>query len=192
MGKDGTGLSQSAKKRRLANGDAQHDSAGLSGSLVTGATPARNLIPPHTHSTAKKKSKVKRTPSSQKATPTAKTPPSVASVHRPNYMKQKVKSYPRDRVHYYNKVVRPIKGNKSENFFVLHYDEARGTIRIIPMEARGVLSGKRAGRPRFQAIMENVERDMRTVPSSDYKIVDAFMVMKTPVVASEAWDILDA
>ena len=107
-------------------------------------------------------------------------------------MKQKVKSYPRDRVHYYNKVVRPKKGKKTENYFVLHYDEVKGTIRIIPMEARGILSGKRAGRPRFQAVMNNVERDARTVLCSDYDIVKAFMVMKTPVVASEAWDILDA
>lgn len=107
-------------------------------------------------------------------------------------MKQKVKSYPRDRIHFYNKVVRPKNGNKSDNYFVLHYDEPKGTIRIIPMEARGVLSGKRAGRPRFQVKMENFNRDVRTVPCANYDIVDAFMVMKTPVVASEAWDVLDA
>jgi len=107
-------------------------------------------------------------------------------------MKQKVKSYPRDRVHFYNKVVRPKKGKKTENFFVLHYDETKQTIRIIPMEARGVLSGKRAGRPRFQAVMTNFDREAKTVRCADYDIVRAFMVMKTPVVASEAWDILDA
>jgi len=191
--KDGAGLPQSAKKRRLSGGMTQHGmfaDATTSKNGQSGA--AKNLIPPSA-TPASKKSKAKRPPTGQKATPVAKTPPaSAATPHRPNYMKQKVKSYPRDRVHYYNKVVRPVKGNKSENFFVLHYDEPNGTIRIIPMEARGVLSGKRAGRPRFQAIMENVERDMRTVPSADYKIVDAFMVMKTPVVASEAWDVLDA
>ena len=107
-------------------------------------------------------------------------------------MKQKVKSYPRDRVHFYNKVVRPKKGKKSENYFVLHYDEPKSTIRVIPMEARGVLSGKRAGRPRFQVVMSGFPRNAKTVACADYDIVKAFMVMKTPVVASEAWDVLDA
>lgn len=130
----------------------------------------------------------KKNTKSKAATPIS----SSSSTERPSSMKQKVKSYPRDRVHFFNKVVRPKGGRKSENYFVLHYDEPKGTIRIIPMEARGLLSGKRAGRPRFQAMMENYNRDVRTVHCKDYDIVDAFMVMKTPVVASEAWDILDA
>ena len=111
---------------------------------------------------------------------------------RTGLMKQKVKSYPRDRVHFYNKVVRPKKGKNSENYFVLNYDEAKNTIRIIPMEPRGLLSGKRAGRPRFQVVMNNYPRNAKTVSCDSYDIVKAFMVMKTPVVASEAWDVLDA
>jgi hypothetical protein len=142
-----------------------------------------------------KKASVNSTPktadSKKKAKALPPTPVAVSS-DRPSYMKQKVKSYPRDRIHFYNKVVRPKNGKKSDNYFVLHYDEPKGTIRIIPMEPRGVLSGKRAGRPRFQAKMEHFGRDMKTVSCSDYNIVDAFMVMKTPVVASEAWDVLDA
>lgn len=149
-----------------------------------------------------KRSTSRRTPPAPAPTPaptpstttsTASAPPEkTADPNRLGPTKQKVKSYPRDRVHYYNKVVRPKKGKKSENYFVLHYDEGKGTIRIIPMEPRGVLSGKRAGRPRFQAVMTNYERDVKTVSCSDYDIVKAFMVMKTPVVASEAWDVLDA
>lgn len=150
-----------------------------------------------------KKSAPKRSTPRRKSGPTAKNDPILTSPappvpatnsdpNRTGLMKQKVKSYPRDRIHFYNKVVRPKKGKKTENYFVLHYDEAKRTIRIIPMEPRGILSGKRAGRPRFQAIMSNVARDAKTVPCSDYDIVKAFMVMKTPVVACEAWDILDA
>ena len=111
---------------------------------------------------------------------------------RTGLMKQKVKSYPRDRVHFYNKVVRPKKGKSSENYFVLNYDEDKNTVRIIPMEARGLLSGKRAGRPRFQVVMSSYPRNAKTVSCDSYDIVKAFMVMKTPVVASEAWDVLDA
>ena len=111
---------------------------------------------------------------------------------RSGLTKQKVKSYPRDRVHFYNKVVRPKKGKSSENYFVLNYDEDKNTIRIIPMEARGLLSGKRAGRPRFQVVMSSYPRNAKTVSCDSYDIVKAFMVMKTPVVASEAWDVLDA
>lgn len=164
--------------------------------------PANNLSTPNQPPSSKKKqskSAAKRAIPRRAPVPTA-TPSSVTSTstekgpdsHRSGPLKQKVKSYPRDRVHYYNKVVRPKKGKKSENYFVLHYDEGKGTIRIIPMEPRGVLSGKRAGRPRFQAVMNHFDRDVKTVRCADYDIVKAFMVMKTPVVASEAWDVLDA
>lgn len=105
-------------------------------------------------------------------------------------MKQKVKSYPRDRIHFYNKVVRRKNNKKSRFYFVLHYDEPKATIRIVPMEAKGILSGKRQGRPRYQALLNDSEDNVKTVFTSDYEIIPAFMVMKTPYVASEAWDIL--
>ena len=108
-------------------------------------------------------------------------------------MKQKMKSYPRDRIHYYNKVVKKKNGKgKTKYFFVLHYSEPKGTLKLVPMEPRGVLSGKREGRPRYQCIVDSTDHNFNTVKASDYEAVPAFMVMKTPVVAQEAWDILGA
>ncbi|CAB9503715.1 expressed unknown protein [Seminavis robusta] len=156
-------------------------------------TPRRNSGPPPVLSSTPAVASI---PTTATTTPidknAAAAAAAAAAASRTGPMKQKVKSYPRDRVHFYNKVVRPKKGKNSENYFVLHYDEAKQTIRIIPMEPRGILSGKRAGRPRWQAVMTNLEKDSKTVRCADYEIVKAFMVMKTPVVASEAWDVLDA
>jgi hypothetical protein len=104
-------------------------------------------------------------------------------------IKQKVKSYPRSRVHFYNRVVKRKGGTAGECFFVLNYDEAVGRARIVPMVARGRLSGKREGRPRFQAVIENSDSNFTTVAVSEIELVRSAMVMKTPIVASEAWDI---
>ena len=93
-------------------------------------------------------------------------------------------------MHFYNKVVKS-KNSKGNDifYFVLHYDEAKNTIRIVPMEARGILSGKREGRPRFQCIIDSTDHNISTVSASDFVAVPAMMVMKTPIVAQEAWDI---
>jgi hypothetical protein len=104
-------------------------------------------------------------------------------------IKQKVKSYPRSRVHFYNRVVKRKGGTAEEWFFVLNYDEGKGRARIVPMVARGRLSGKREGRPRFQAVIENSDSNFTTVAVSEIELVRSAMVMKTPIVASEAWDI---
>jgi hypothetical protein len=104
-------------------------------------------------------------------------------------IKQKVKSYPRSRVHFYNRVVKRKGGTIAECFFVLNYDEAKGRARIVPMVARGKLSGKREGRPRFQAVIESSDSNFTTVAVSEIELVRSAMVMKTPIVASEAWDI---
>jgi hypothetical protein len=104
-------------------------------------------------------------------------------------IKQKVKSYPRSRVHFYNRVVKRKDGTVGEYFFVLNYDEAKGKARIVSMAARGRLSGKREGRPRYQAVIENSDSNFITVTVSDFELVRSAMVMKTPIVASEAWDI---
>ena len=111
-------------------------------------------------------------------------------VNKAELLKQKVKSYPRSRVHYYNRVVKPKNGPR-QYFFVLNYDEPTARIRIAPMTARGVLSGKREGRPRFQVIIEETDTNFITAATSDYQVVPATMVMKTPVVANEAWDVED-
>ena len=110
-------------------------------------------------------------------------------------MKQKVKSYPRSRLHYYNRVVKR-KGNGvgsgdgiPEYYFVLQYCETTNALRLAPMAARGQLTGKREGRPRFQVVLEETDANFCTVAASDYEVVPATMVMKTPVVANEAWDV---
>jgi hypothetical protein len=112
------------------------------------------------------------------------------AVNRSTLMKQKVKSYPRSRVHYYNKVVKP-KIGKRQYYFVLFFDEKTEIIRIVPMQARGLLTGKREGRPRYQALIGDTDINFLTVQAKDYQIVNSAMVMKTPVVALEAWDIED-
>jgi hypothetical protein len=105
-------------------------------------------------------------------------------------VKQKMKSYPRDRDHFYNKVVK-LKSSKGEPkyYFVLHYNEPKRTVKLVPMEARGELTGMRQGRPRYQCVLGQKEENFFTASALDCKAVPAFMVMKTPVVAQEAWDI---
>ena len=116
-------------------------------------------------------------------------------IHKGELMKQKVKSYPRSRLHYYNRVVKR-KGNGvgsgdgiPEYYFVLQYCETTNALRLAPMAARGQLTGKREGRPRFQVVLEETDANFCTVAASDYEVVPATMVMKTPVVANEAWDV---
>jgi hypothetical protein len=111
------------------------------------------------------------------------------TIDKTSLIKQKVKSYPRSRVHFYNRVVKRKNGQEGEYFFVLNYDESKGKARIVPMVARGRLSGKREGRPRYQAIIGNTDSNFSTVAVSDIVLVPSAMVMKTPIVASEAWDI---
>mmetsp|Transcript_40786 Transcript_40786/g.62732 ORF Transcript_40786/g.62732 Transcript_40786/m.62732 type:complete len:740 (-) Transcript_40786:220-2439(-) len=106
--------------------------------------------------------------------------------------KQKVKSYPRDRAHFYNKVVQPSSG-VANYYFVLHYSEPQQQLTLVPMKATGTLSGKRQGRPRFQCLVQETSANWLTAqPCGQYVPVPAFMVMKTPIVAQEAWDILGA
>jgi hypothetical protein len=114
--------------------------------------------------------------------------------------KQKTKSYPRDRVHYYNKVVTLVDDdNKSTNqspvtyYFVLDFDEPKGEVMLIPMAVTGTLSGKRAGRPRYQCLVEADSSNWKVaVRTSDCAIVSgAVMVMKTPLISQEAWDVTD-
>jgi len=121
------------------------------------------------------------------ASPEASDTP--VSIDKTVLIKQKVRSYPRSRIHFFNKVVKLKKGHAGEYFFVLHYDEQHGRVRIVPMVARGKLSGKREGRPRYQTIIEDTDSNFRSFTVADIDLVKAAMVMKTPVIASEAWDI---
>ena len=136
----------------------------------------------------------KRPPATSKtSTSKEKNRKSVNQLDKSALMKQKMKSYPRDRVHFYNKVVQKKNSKgKVRYYFVLNYNEPKGTLKLVPMEPRGVLSGKREGRPRFQCIIDSTDHNFINVAAADYEAVPAFMVMKTPVVAQEAWDIMGA
>ncbi len=124
---------------------------------------------------------------------------SIFPIDRSALCKQKVKSYPRDRVHFFNKVVRSKAAAKSDPtfYFVLHYDDAlsklspsKPRVTVIPMRARGVLAGKRAGRPRYQCVVLDTSANWTTDAADKYEAASAFMVMKTPFVGQEAWDVL--
>lgn len=117
--------------------------------------------------------------------------------------KQKVKSYPRDRAHFFNKVVRLAATSEPDPtfYFVLHYDDTPSSpssssassssqLTLIPMLAKGTMSGKRAGRPRYQCIVLETNANWKTETSDRCEAVSSFMVMKTPFVGQEAWDVL--
>jgi hypothetical protein len=115
-----------------------------------------------------------------------------APIDKKTLKKQKVKSYPRNRVHYYNRVVKAKRGSGSrsdEFFFVMEYDETKDVLCIVPMVASGTLAGKREGRPRYQCEIGDTDENFRIVSAADYEVVRSAMVMKTPILAAEAWDI---
>jgi hypothetical protein len=106
--------------------------------------------------------------------------------------KQKVKSYPRDKLHYFNRVVRRKDSNENstkEYFFVLHFDDVHDLLLIVPMAATGTLLGKRQGRPRYQCVIGDTDANFETVHASDYEVIRSAMIMKTPLICQEAWDI---
>jgi hypothetical protein len=113
----------------------------------------------------------------------------VQSIDRNQLVKQKVKSYPRDRAHFYNKVVQPLGSKNGPYYFCLHYNKVAQVVTLCPMEPTGTLSGKRAGRPRYQCVLHNTSDNWITAPTTLYESVPAFMVMKTPLIGQEAWDI---
>jgi len=70
---------------------------------------------------------------------------------------------------------------------------------IVPMIQDGFFSStgnnknkERSGRPRYQCNILDTDRNwIREAPLDEYEIVpNAVMVMKTPLVAKEAWDII--
>lgn len=92
-------------------------------------------------------------------------------------------------------------------YFVLHYNETKKTLTMVPMIKDGVferptgskdksisspvLDERFLGRPRYQCnILETDKNWIRDVPLEDYTIVqEAVAVVDTPLVAHEAWDI---
>jgi len=131
-----------------------------------------------------------------------------SSSNKPTLRKQKIQNMYRDprKKYYYNKVVtaKIDKNNnthkyKSKYYFVLHFEENKKKIRIIPLYLRGTFKGKREGREKWKAIIEPRDgkdentwlksMDVITVPTDKWDIVDSFMVTKCASVAEESWDI---
>jgi hypothetical protein len=113
-------------------------------------------------------------------------------IEKSSLKKQKVRSYPRSRVHYFNRVVKAVKAGPSPTYyFVLHYDEDRKWIRIVPIEPKGSLTGKCEGRARYQAVLADTDENLISASINDFQVVPASMIMKTPLVSQEAWDVND-
>jgi hypothetical protein len=114
------------------------------------------------------------------------------TIDKSTLRKQKVKSYPRDKLHYFNRVVRRKDLNENctkEYYFVLHFDDVHDLLLIVPMAATGTLLGKRQGRPRYQCVIGDTDANFETVHASDYDVIRSAMIMKTPLICQEAWDI---
>jgi hypothetical protein len=92
---------------------------------------------------------------------------------------------------FFNKVVKEKASTEKKYWFVLHYNHEQGFMRVIPLDAQGLLTGKRNGRPRWKALVEFSDVNVQTVQPAKYEIVPAFMVTKTPMVELETWDIFD-
>jgi len=88
-------------------------------------------------------------------------------------------------------------------YFVLHFNEAEKSLTIVPLikdgvfeEATGsekeIIDESVMGRPRYECnILKTDKNWIRDAPMEDYVVVpQAVPVIKTPLVAREAWDIL--
>ncbi|GKY99969.1 hypothetical protein MPSEU_000950500 [Mayamaea pseudoterrestris] len=173
-----------------------------------------NLSSAQQHSSISPRKSSTRSIKSRKATPKATFPPATTpkqgrdvsfeersigfgradgkptSINRNELFKQRAKIFPRNREHFYNRVVKPLRG-PTQYYYVLHYDESTRRMRIAPMESRSLLAGHRAGRPRYQVVVEDTDANFLTVDADDFVVVPSSVVMRTPVIATEAWDIQD-
>lgn len=120
------------------------------------------------------------------------TPGMPAPIDKMSLKKQKVKAYPRNRIHFYNRVVKPKQmacASHDELFFVVEYNEEKELLCLVQLLASGTLLGKREGRPRYQCALGDTDESFLIAPSADYAVVRSAMVMKTPILAAEAWDV---
>lgn len=112
------------------------------------------------------------------------------AINKKTFKKQKVKSYPRNQLHYYNRVVRPRDCSRTDRFFfVVEYNEDKELLCLVPMVVNGTLLGQRQGRPRYQCALGDSDSNFLLGKVSDYDTVRSAVVMKTPIIASEAWDL---
>ena len=197
-GRRSSANSASAKKALLALKDKNeriyHSVRGPDGRFTRVPIDAPANMPTTSVAVVSKPKKTVKTPAKQRAANKGRPPASGGgkpkSVDRSTLRKQKVKAYPRTRPHFYNRVVKPADGTK-EYFFVFQYNPETEDVTLIPMAAKGTLMGKREGRPRYQCCLGDTTENFIYSNSVNYQHVPATMVMKTPIVSQEAWDVED-
>lgn len=105
------------------------------------------------------------------------------------FLKQKVQAFPKDKNNFFNKVVRRKRGSADKYYYVLEYDDSQQRLCLVPMYAKGTLTGQREGRPRYRCDLRETDTNFIMAAAADYVVVRSCAVMKTSVVATEAWDI---
>ena len=98
-------------------------------------------------------------------------------------------AFPKEKHHFYNKVVRRKRSNADKFYYVVEYDGEKNLLCIVPMYIKGTLSGQREGRPRYRCDIGETDANFKIVSGSDYAVVRSCAIMKTSIVALEAWDI---
>lgn len=112
--------------------------------------------------------------------------------------KQKAPTIPKrisEEHHFVNKIVQRkdsrIVETSNRFFYVLHFNIKHMVLKLLPMVCDDdvAASVEEATRPRWRAIV--VGNQCVIQPAAMYQIVQSHMLVKTPIVANERWDILD-
>jgi len=111
------------------------------------------------------------------------------SIDPKTFRKQKVQAFPKEKNHFFNRIVRRKRGSADKYFYVLEYDDTKKQLCLVPLITKGTLSGQREGRPRYRCDIGDTDSNFKIVSASDYVVVRSCAIMKTSLVASEAWDI---
>ena len=111
------------------------------------------------------------------------------SINPKTFRKQKVQAFPKEKNHFFNRIVRRKRGSAEKYFYVLEYDDTKKQLCLVPLITKGTLSGQREGRPRYRCDIGDTDSNFKIVSASDYVVVRSCAIMKTSLVASEAWDI---
>jgi Helicase associated domain len=104
-----------------------------------------------------------------------------------------------DRPNFFNRVVKKASAaafptTRTQYFFVLHYNEESGRIRLVPLHVakggnKAFLTGKHSGRPCYQCDTDT--KNIMTVSIKDYHVVLSTEAVRTDIVAQLIWDIND-
>lgn len=161
---------------------------------TTSSTPKRKVSDVRKSNSPKKKKSEKPTPATstpkvQRSLLAAVNPGKPRTIDPKTFRKQKVVAFPKEKHHFYNKVVRRKRSNAEKFYYVVEYDDDKNLLCIVPMYPKGTLSGQREGRPRYRCDIGETDANFKIVSGADYAVVRSCAIMKTSVVALEAWDI---